>query len=99
VEIKNLATLAVDYLEIDGGFVKHFGRDVIDGVMTETINRIEHILVIKTVAENAENDTIIQELRNIGLDYAQGYGVFKPTPLFERNPETVSQRRAVAAIA
>ena len=57
--------------------------------MTETINRIGHIMGIKTVAEYAENDVIIQELRSMGVDYAQGYGVCMPTPLFERSPEAV----------
>jgi EAL domain-containing protein (putative c-di-GMP-specific phosphodiesterase class I) len=54
---------------------------------------------IKTVAEYAENGAIIQELRNMGVDYAQGYGVCKPTPLFERSPGAASLPRAVAAVA
>ena len=81
-----LKNLPVDYLKIDGGFVKNLERDAIDKAMTETINRIGHIMGIKTVAEYAENDAIIQELRSMGVDYAQGYGVCKPTPLFERSP-------------
>ena len=85
--------------KIDGGFVKNLERDAIDKAMTETINRIGHIKGIKTVAEYAENGAIIQELRSIGVDYAQGYGVCKPTPLFELHPEAVSFPRAVSAIA
>jgi EAL domain-containing protein (putative c-di-GMP-specific phosphodiesterase class I) len=81
-----LKNLPVDYLKIDGGFVKNLEHDAIDKAMTETINRIGHIMGIKTVAEYAENDAIIQELRSMGVDYAQGYGVCKPTPLFERSP-------------
>jgi EAL domain-containing protein (putative c-di-GMP-specific phosphodiesterase class I) len=49
--------------------------------MTETINRIGHIMGIKTVAEFAESEGIIQELRSMGVDYAQGYGVSLPAPL------------------
>ena len=94
-----LKNLPVDYLKIDGGFVKNLERDAIDKAMTETINRIGHIMGIKTVAEYAENDAIIQELRSIGVDYAQGYGVCKPTPLFERSLQAVSLSRAVAPIA
>jgi diguanylate cyclase (GGDEF)-like protein len=93
-----LKNLPVDYLKIDGGFVKNLERDAVDKAMTETINRIGHIMGIKTVAEYAENAAIIQELRGMGVDYAQGYGVCKPTPLFERNPQTVSISRDVAAI-
>ena len=81
-----LKNLPVDYLKIDGGFVKNLERDAIDKAMTETINRIGHIMGIKTVAEYAENDAIIEELRSMGVDYAQGYGVCMPTPLFERIP-------------
>ena len=89
-----LKNLPVDYLKIDGGFVKNLERDAIDKAMTETINRIGHIMGIKTVAEYAENDAIIQELRSMGVDYAQGYGVCKPTPLFEPSPEAVSLPQA-----
>lgn len=94
-----LKNLPVDYLKIDGGFVKNLERDAIDKAMTETINRIGHIMGIKTVAEYAENDAIIQELRSMGVDYAQGYGVCKPTPLFERSPQAVLLPGVVAAIA
>ena len=94
-----LKNLPVDYLKIDGGFVKNLERDAIDKAMTETINRIGHIMGIKTVAEYAENEAIIQELKSMGVDYAQGYGVCKPTPLFERNPEAPSFPRAAAAVA
>jgi EAL domain-containing protein (putative c-di-GMP-specific phosphodiesterase class I) len=94
-----LKNLPVDYLKIDGGFVKNLERDAIDKAMTETINRIGHIMGIKTVAEYAENGAIIQELRNMGVDYAQGYGVCKPTPLFERSPGAGSLPRTVVAVA
>ncbi|MEO8134483.1 MAG: EAL domain-containing protein [Betaproteobacteria bacterium] len=66
----------------NGGFVKNLERDKIDRAMTETINRIGHIMGIKTVAEFAENEAIIGELRSMGVDYAQGFGVCYPTPLF-----------------
>jgi EAL domain-containing protein (putative c-di-GMP-specific phosphodiesterase class I) len=91
--------LPVDYLNIDGGFVKNLERDAIDKAMTETINRIGHIMGIKTVAEYAENDAIIQELKSMGVDYAQGYGVCMPTPLFEYSREEVSPAPTVAAVA
>jgi diguanylate cyclase (GGDEF)-like protein/PAS domain S-box-containing protein len=81
-----LKNLPVDYLKIDGGFVRNLEHDAIDKAMTETINRIGHIMGIKTVAEYAENDSIIEELRAMGVDYAQGYGVCVPTTLFEPVP-------------
>ena len=77
-----LKRLPVDYLKIDGGFVKNLERDPIDRAMTETINHIGQIMGIRTVAECAENAAIIRELGTIGVDYAQGFGVCLPTPLF-----------------
>jgi diguanylate cyclase (GGDEF)-like protein/PAS domain S-box-containing protein len=76
-----LKDLPVDYLKIDGGFVKNLVNNAIDSAMTEAINRIGHIMGIKTVAEYAENEAIIDKLRLMGVDYAQGYGVCKPAPL------------------
>ncbi|WP_088278947.1 EAL domain-containing protein [Ideonella sp. A 288] len=77
-----LKSLPVDYLKIDGGFVKNIEHDRIDRAMTETINHVGHILGIRTVAEYAENEAIIGHLCRIGVDYAQGYGVNRPSPLF-----------------
>ncbi|MGJ7542310.1 EAL domain-containing protein [Variovorax sp. LT1R16] len=77
-----LKNLPVDYLKIDGSFVKNMESDAVDKAMTETINRIGHIMGIKTIAEYAENAEIIEELRALGVDYAQGYGVCMPSPLF-----------------
>ena len=77
-----LKNLPVDYLKIDGGFVKNLEHDAIDKAMTETINHIGHIMGIKTVAEYAENEAIIHQLRGMGVDFAQGFGVCLPTPLF-----------------
>ena len=84
------------YLKIDGGFVKTLERDTIDRAMTETINRIGHIMGIKTVAEFAENEAIIQELKTMGVDYAQGFGVCLPTPLFPLAPQARPEVRELA---
>lgn len=78
-----LKNLPVDYLKIDGGFVKDMMHDPLDKAMTETINRIGHIVGVKTVAEFAESDAIIDDLKAMGVDFAQGYAVGKPRPLSE----------------
>lgn len=78
-----LKDLPVDYLKIDGSFVKNLVHNDIDRAMTEAINRIGHIMGIRTVAEYAENQAIIDELRRMGVDFAQGYGVGRPVPMLE----------------
>ncbi|HWJ05367.1 MAG TPA: EAL domain-containing protein [Steroidobacteraceae bacterium] len=68
----------VDYLKIDGSFVKEILRDPIDREMVRSINEIGHLTGKQTIAEFAENDEIINMLRSLGVDYAQGYGIAAP---------------------
>lgn len=76
-----LKNLNVDYLKIDGSFVKKIVEDPIDRAMVEAINRIGHEMGIQTIAEFVENDAILEKLKELGVDYAQGYGIEKPKPL------------------
>jgi len=76
-----LKTLPVDYLKIDGHFVKNITDDLVDKEFVESIHRIAQIMGIKTIAEFVENEQILDILRDIGVDYAQGYGISKPVPL------------------
>lgn len=73
-----LKNLHVDYLKIDGAFVKNMVDDKIDYAMVESINRIGHIMGIKTIAEFVENEEIYTHLGTLGVDYAQGFGMHKP---------------------
>jgi len=68
----------VDFLKIDGSFVKEILHDPIDREMVRSINEIGHLTGKKTIAEFAENQEIIEMLRGIGVDYAQGYGIATP---------------------
>jgi EAL domain-containing protein (putative c-di-GMP-specific phosphodiesterase class I) len=68
----------VDYLKIDGSFVREILHDPIDREMVRSINEIGHLTGKQTIAEFAENAEIIQMLKNIGVDFAQGYGVGQP---------------------
>ena len=77
-----LKNLTVDIIKIDGLFVKTIVNNTIDRVMVESINNIGHVMGLQTIAEFAENDAIINMLKEIGVDYAQGYGVAMPA-LFE----------------
>ncbi len=71
----------VDYLKIDGSFVRGILHDPIDREMVRSINEIGHLTGKVTIAEFAENDEIIQLLRELGVDYAQGYGISQPKPI------------------
>ena len=76
-----LKHLPVDYLKIDGSFVKGILTDPVDRAMVDAINRVGHIIGIQTIAEFVDNDKALEELRHIGVDFAQGYGVHQPEPL------------------
>ncbi|MAB97781.1 MAG: PAS domain S-box protein [Pseudomonadaceae bacterium] len=84
-----LKNLPVDYLKIDGGFVKDMLSDPIDRAMVEMINRIAQVMGKATIAEFVENEQIRQELEDIGVDYVQGYGIAKPHP-FNKESTLVS---------
>jgi len=73
----------VDYLKIDGSFVKEMLHDPIDREMVRSINEIGHLTGKKTIAEFAENTEIITMLRGMGIDFAQGYGVAEPKRLIQ----------------
>ena len=76
-----LKNLDVDYLKIDGAFVKDMVQDPVDFAMVESINRIGHVMGIQTIAEFVEDETILEKLLEIGVDFAQGYGIHKPEAL------------------
>ncbi len=76
-----LKALPVDYLKIDGMFVKDILIDPIDKAMVKSINEIGHVFGLKTIAEFVEKDEIIDELYKLGVDYAQGYAINKPSPI------------------
>jgi diguanylate cyclase (GGDEF)-like protein len=76
-----LKALPVDYLKVDGGFVRNLLTDPIDLGIVDACNRIGHAAGLKTVAEFVENDEVKKRLVELGLDCAQGYGISKPCPL------------------
>jgi diguanylate cyclase (GGDEF)-like protein len=76
-----LKNLKVDFLKIDGAFVRDITSNPIDHAMVEAIHRIGHQMGLKTVAEYVESDATLAMLRQIGVDYVQGNGVHCPEPL------------------
>lgn len=75
-----LDKMKVDFLKIDGSLVCNILRDEEDLDKVKTINQLAHKAEIKTIAELVESDDIIVKLQEIGVDYAQGFGVAKPHP-------------------
>jgi diguanylate cyclase (GGDEF)-like protein/PAS domain S-box-containing protein len=82
-----LKDLPVDYLKIDGNFVRDMARNPIDAAMVGAINNVGHVMGIRTIAEWVEDDETLAMLRDIGVDYAQGYGVERPVPLANIRPQ------------
>ena len=76
-----LKNLPVDYLKIDGAFVRDLVDSKVDRAMVESINRIGHVMGKRTIAEFVENQQILECLQRIGVDYAQGYGIARPFPI------------------
>jgi diguanylate cyclase (GGDEF)-like protein len=78
-----LKSLPIDYLKIDGAFVKDIARNANDYAVVKSINEIGHVMGKKTVAEYVEDEFAYQALKAIGLDYVQGFGIEKPIPLYK----------------
>jgi len=68
----------VDFLKIDGSFVRDMLRDPIDREMVEAINKVGHVMGLKTVAEYVEDAQTLELLRKQGVDYVQGFAVSEP---------------------
>lgn len=75
-----LRHMPIDYLKIDGAFVRNMHTDKINRAIVANIHQLSGVFNVKTIAEFVENKDIITELRQIGIDYAQGYGIHRPEP-------------------
>jgi len=74
----HLKHLPVDFLKIDGGFVRDMANDPVDAAVVETINRIGHVMGIRTIAESVENNDTLEALRQQGVNFAQGSAIAEP---------------------
>jgi EAL domain-containing protein (putative c-di-GMP-specific phosphodiesterase class I) len=76
-----LRDLQVDFLKIDGEFVQNMLEDRVKRAMVESINQIGHVMGLQTIAEWVENRQTFDALKELGVDYAQGYWLCRPQPL------------------
>ena len=90
-----LKHLDVEFLKIDGLFVKDIAQNSLDRTMVQSIHEIGHALGKKTIAEHVENEATLQILRDIGVDYSQGFHIGMPEPLTTDSKTFIpSSRRA-----
>jgi diguanylate cyclase (GGDEF)-like protein/PAS domain S-box-containing protein len=76
-----LKTLPVDYLKIDGIFVKDMQTDKVNYAMVKAIHEMSAVLDKQTIAEYVENEAVVELLTEIGVDYGQGFHLGKPEPI------------------
>ena len=76
-----LKQLPVNYLKIDGSFVKDIATDDVGRAMVQSVHQVGQLMSVKTIAEYVENEQIIRILREIGIEFGQGYGIARPIPL------------------
>lgn len=76
-----LKKLPVDFLKIDGSFVRDIASDSIDLAMVRSINEIGHMMGKHTIAEFVEDRRVLDILKRVGVDFAQGYEIGRPEPL------------------
>ena len=76
-----LKNLPVDYLKIDGSLVRNIADDPVSYSMVSAIHGVGRAMGIQTVAEFTATDAVVEKLREIGVDYAQGFALAKPAPV------------------
>ena len=81
-----LKTLPVDYLKIDGSFVRDIEMDPMNFAIVQAINEIGHVAGLHTIAEFVENEKTLESLRDIGVDFVQGYCIAHPQTVCARVP-------------
>jgi Amt family ammonium transporter len=78
-----LKTLPVDFLKIEGQFISRIAQDPVDRSMVEAVCKLGKALGMRTIAESVETEDALDVLKEIGVDYVQGYHIARPKPLGE----------------
>ncbi len=77
----NLRSLPMDYLKIDGSFIRNLGRDSVNQAMVSAMIELARTLNFKVIAEQVEDNAALEAARRMGIDYMQGYAIARPVPL------------------
>jgi diguanylate cyclase (GGDEF)-like protein len=76
-----LKMLPVDFLKIDGQFIRDLVDDPLDGAAVRCFHDVAKVIGVQTIAEFVQRPETLEALREIGIDFAQGYLIHKPEPL------------------
>ena len=87
-----LKSLFLDFLKLDGDFIKTIARDPINRAMVDAINHVAQVTGIETIATGVTNNEILLALQDIGVNHAQGYAIMKPRPLTELIHTNISKQ-------
>jgi diguanylate cyclase (GGDEF)-like protein/PAS domain S-box-containing protein len=77
----NLKNLPMDYLKIDGSFMRNLARDSVNQAMVAAMIKLARTLNFKVIAEHVEDASVVEAARSMGIDYLQGYAIGRPQPL------------------
>jgi EAL domain-containing protein (putative c-di-GMP-specific phosphodiesterase class I) len=89
-----LKELPVDFVKIDGSFIKDIDRNTLNKAMVKAINDIAHELGKQTIAEFVESENILDELIELKIDYAQGFHISKPEIIEIDNKDSLTSKTA-----
>ena len=77
----NLKSLPMDYLKIDGSFIRNLARDSVNQAMVTAMIKLARTLNFKVIAEQVEDSAALDAARRMGVDFVQGYAIARPQPL------------------
>ena len=89
VGFNHLKAVPVDFLKIDGRIIFEMARDPVALAKINAIQRVCRTIGVRTIAELVERESTLAALRNLGVDYAQGFGIGKPHPVGRAAPQAV----------
>jgi diguanylate cyclase (GGDEF)-like protein/PAS domain S-box-containing protein len=92
-----LRELPVHYLKIDGSFVRDMHKDPVNYALVASINQVAHVLGLETIAEWAESEYVINQLRALNVDFVQGYAIGTPLPVVDTGPTIAAALSATPA--